>query len=51
LLAYYLFLNYNANLPDEATRKHNITRLNAAVQTLPGYLVADATVKPEEQAN
>ncbi|GAA4364719.1 hypothetical protein GCM10023185_34460 [Hymenobacter saemangeumensis] len=49
--AYYLFLHYINNLPDQATRRKNVDRLNAAVQQLPAYLIANATVKPEEPGN
>ncbi|MCI1186846.1 hypothetical protein MON38_05400 [Hymenobacter sp. DH14] len=48
VLAYYLFLNYTSNLEDKKLQQQNITRLNAAVQQLPPYLVARATVKDEK---
>lgn len=48
VLAYYLFLNYNYNLEDKKLHQQNIARLNAAVQQLPPYLVARATVKDEK---
>ncbi len=45
VLAYYLFLNYAYNLPDKAVRPQKVAQLNAAVQQLPSYLVARATVR------
>lgn len=45
VLAYYLFLNYADNLPEKAARPQKIAQLNAAVQQLPTYLVARATVR------
>ncbi|QIL75490.1 hypothetical protein [Hymenobacter sp. HDW8] len=45
VLAYYLFLNYNNYLENEQLKKQNVVRLNEAVQKLPSYLVARATVK------
>jgi hypothetical protein len=45
VLAYYLFLNYTENLTDKAARPQKIAQLNVAVQLLPTYLVARATVK------
>jgi hypothetical protein len=44
VLAYYLFLNYAYNLPDKASQAKKVAQLNAAVQQLPAYLVAQATV-------
>ena len=44
VLAYYLFLHYTYSLPDEAVRPQKLAQLNAAVQQLPTYLVAQATV-------
>ena len=38
ILIYYLFLNYNYNLSDKNIQTANVTRLNTAVKTLPGYL-------------
>ncbi|MBF9144213.1 hypothetical protein [Hymenobacter properus] len=48
VLAYYLFLCYNNNLEDKELQQQNIARLNTAVQKLPTYLVARATVKEEK---
>ncbi|HET9504437.1 MAG TPA: hypothetical protein VFO93_12920 [Hymenobacter sp.] len=48
VLAYYLFLNYAQNLADKAAQPQKIAQLNAAVQQLPSYLAAQATVaKPK----
>ncbi|MGI4821808.1 MAG: hypothetical protein ACRYFV_11415 [Janthinobacterium lividum] len=44
VLAYYLFLNYAYNLPDKASQAKKVAQLNAAVQQLPAYLVAQAIV-------
>lgn len=49
VLAYYLFLNYTENLTDKAGRPQKIAQLNAAVQQLPTYLVARATVKKQDR--
>ena len=49
VLAYYLFRNYTENLPDKAARPQKVTQLNAAVQQLPAYLVAQATVKKQNR--
>lgn len=48
VLAYYLFLNYNYNLESKAAQQQNVAKLNVAVQKLPEYLVARATVQPEK---
>ncbi|UOQ77959.1 hypothetical protein MUN84_04805 [Hymenobacter sp. 5516J-16] len=45
VLAYYLFLNYIQHLDDKMQQQQNVAKLNKAVQTLPTYLVARATVK------
>ena len=49
VLAYYLFLNYNSYLEDKPIQQQNVARLNAAVQKLPPYLVARATVKDDKK--
>lgn len=48
VLAYYLFLNYNSYLKDKEVQRQNVTKLNTAVQKLPAYLVARASVKDKQ---
>jgi hypothetical protein len=38
LLFYFLFLNYNENIRDEAIKKKNNDKLVAATKTLPNFI-------------